>query len=189
MICFIDFETTGVNVFRDEPIEFGAILCNNNLEVINRFESRIQLGSKAYLKKSAFNIHKIKSEDLENSPDAKKVLSDFFVLFGTNYRFAGWNINFDVSFFRKLCNRNGMMVTFNKINHRHIDVQSISHLATQVGILPDKLNSLSDVTNYLGLIRHDRHSAIEDAFLTMEVYKTLVTSFKTNLTFRFPVNQ
>lgn len=37
MICFIDFETTGIDVFRDEPIDFGAVLVDFNLTIKNEF--------------------------------------------------------------------------------------------------------------------------------------------------------
>jgi len=39
-ICFIDFETTGVDVFRDEPIEIGAVLVDDNLKIIKQFRQK-----------------------------------------------------------------------------------------------------------------------------------------------------
>ena len=123
MICFIDFETTGIDVFRDEPIEFGAVLVDNEMKIINEFSSKISTNKNVYLTKRAFNIHNISIKDLNNAPKPKEVISNFFNEFRTDYRLSGWNINFDVSFLRKLCHKNGMMVMYNKINHRHIDIQ------------------------------------------------------------------
>ena len=179
-ICFIDFETTGIDVFRDEPIEFGAVLVNENLEVLNKFCSKIKINKSVYLKKSAFNIHNIELSDLSNAPNQKEVLMGFYDSFGTDYRLAGWNISFDVTIFRRMCNKNAKMIDYNKINHRHIDVQSLNFLANQLSLFPKQLNSLSDVSNFYSLTRSKNHSALEDALLTLEVYKKLFFLFKSS---------
>lgn len=184
-ICFIDFETSGVDVFRDEPIEIGAILIDDHFNVIKKFSSRIKVERNVYLKQSAYKIHNISQLDLLNAPTQKEVLNNYFELFGIEYRFAGWNINFDVSFFRKLCSKNGFMVKYNKINHRHLDIQSINFLANQLNLFPKKLNSLSELLNYFDIYRNQEHSAEQDALLTLEVYKKLMILFKSNLTIQY----
>ena len=181
MFCFIDFETTGVDIFRDEPIEFGAILCDKDLKIIRQFSSLISLEKKINIKKAAFAIHKINSNDLLSSPKSKAVLDNFFNEFGVDYRFVGWNINFDVSFFRKLCHKNGMMIRYNKINHRHIDVQSICFLANKLKLFPMQLSCLSQVAEYFKIERSEKHSALEDAIITFKVYSNLLTLFKSRL--------
>lgn len=181
MICFIDFETTGIDVFRDEPIEFGAILVDSNLEIKNKFSSKIFVHKSVYLTKRAFNIHNISIEDLNNSPSQKEVFKMFFNEFGTDFRLGGWNTSFDVSFLRKICHKNGMMVKYNKINHRHIDAQSIGFLAVELALVDHAQNSLNDWVNYFGFIRSNNHSAMEDAQLTFQIYKELLSLFKTCL--------
>ena len=134
-ICFIDFETTGVNVFRDEPMEIGAVLIDDDFEILKKFKSRIRIEKKVHLRKSAYMIHNITAQDLLNETTQKEVLRDFFNEFGTDYRFAGWNISFDVTFFRRLCNRNGFMTLYNQINHRHIDIQTLNFLRFKLTLL------------------------------------------------------
>jgi DNA polymerase III subunit epsilon len=180
-ICFIDFETSGIDVFRDEPIEIGAILINAEFEVVKEFHSFINPQRKYHTRKSAFEIHNLSIEKLSNEPGQKDVLSRFFDSFGSDYRFGGWNISFDVSFFRKMCNRNGMMVNYNKINHRHLDIQSICFLANQLKLFPIELNSLTQIANYFNIERNQKHSALEDAIITMLVYKNLLELFKVKL--------
>lgn len=181
MICFIDFETTGIDVFRDEPIEFGAILVDDELKIIKQYSSKIAINKSVYRTKRAFNIHNISFEDLENAPKPKEVINNFFKEFGTDYRLSGWNINFDVSFLRKLCHKNGMMVKYNKINHRHIDTQSLAFLATELGLVEINKNSLSDWVNFFGFERSNIHTAVEDAELTFKVYKELLNFFRKQL--------
>jgi DNA polymerase III subunit epsilon len=94
--CFIDFETTGIDVFKDHPVEFGAILVDENLNIIDEFYSRINPDRKRKLKASALKTHGIELDSLVNIPTGNIVLSSFFSRFGTNFRLASWNISFDV---------------------------------------------------------------------------------------------
>ena len=181
MICFIDFETTGIDVFRDEPIEFGAILVDSNLDIKKEFLSKISVRKSVYLTKRAFNIHNISIGDLDNVPTQHDVINRFFNEFGTDYRLSGWNTNFDVSFLRKMCYKNGMMIKYNKINYRHIDIQSLAFLAVKLGLVKQSENSLDDWVNYFGLKRKINHSALEDAKLTLQIYKELLGIFRANL--------
>lgn len=181
MICFIDFETTGIDVFRDEPMEFGAVLVDYNFKIKKEFSSKISVNKNVYLTKRAFNIHNISIEELGQFPNQKEVINMFFSEFGTNFRLGGWNINFDVSFLRKICHKNGMMVSYNKINYRHIDTQSLGFLAVELGLVDNSIISLNDWVNYFGFSRRNNHSALEDAKLTFEIYKELLKLFKKRL--------
>ncbi len=181
MICFIDFETTGIDVFRDEPIDFGAVLVDFDWTIIKEFSSTISINKSVYLTKKSFNIHNISKEILEKSPNQKEVISKFFNQFGTDFRLGGWNTSFDVSFLRKICHKNGMMVQYNRINHRHIDAQSLGFLACELGLVKSGISSLNDWINYFGLIRSNNHSAIEDAKLTFQVYIELLNLFKSSI--------
>lgn len=180
-ICFIDFETTGIDVFRDMPLEFGAVLMNEDYTIAKEINTRIRMEKKVYLTKTALGIHNITLESTTDSPTQKEILLNFFSNFGTEYRFAGWNINFDVSFFRKMCNKNGFMVNYNKINHRHLDVQTINYCANQLKLFPNENLSLSQVAEFFNIKRSHRHSALEDARITMEVYIRLLELFKSKL--------
>lgn len=178
-ICFIDFETSGINVFKDAPVEFGAILVDQDWNIVNKFYSRVKLDLKIPMSDSAFAVHGLTHAALANEPSTKKMLNDFFESFGTNYRFAGWNISFDVTFFRRLCNKHRMMDYYNQINHRHIDIQSINFIANELNLYPKEIASLSDLVKFFGLQRSDHHSAVEDAVLTFEVFKKIMIILNT----------
>lgn len=172
-ICFIDFETTGVSLIDDYPIEIGAILISADYIIIEEFHSFIKPNNNYRIKDSALKVHGILDEQILNSPSEKEVLSEFFKKLGTNYRIAAWNMSFDVAFFKLLCQRNGFVSNLSKINYRHIDVQTISFVAKKLGRIPERLNSLSDVVSYFNLTRSNKHSAIEDARLLFQVYEKL----------------
>ena len=176
MICFLDFETTGIDVFKDHPIEIGAVLVNDNLEIIKEFHSFINPNRKRKFKATAVNTHGVRSmEELENFPLSNDVLIDFFDIMGLNYCFAGWNISFDVTFFRKLCHQNNMMTEFNRINYSHLDIQSMMHLYNRSNNSKIEKNSLDNVCQYFNIERSKKHNALEDAKLTLEVYKNIIS--------------
>jgi DNA polymerase III epsilon subunit family exonuclease len=178
MICFLDFETTGIDVFKDYPIEIGAVLVDDNLNIIKKFQSFINPNRKRKFKATAIKTHGYKSmSDLSNFPLSKDVLTDFFETLGSNYCFAGWNISFDVTFFRKLCHQNNMMKRYNELNYRHLDIQSMMHLFNHFKHTEIEKNSLDNTCQYFNIKRSKKHNALEDAKLTLEIYKSIVSVF------------
>ena len=169
-ICFIDLETTGVDLYEDYPIQVGAVLVDlSDHSVIKEFTSLIRPPEAVSSTDAAYAIHGIGDEQLVKAPPAADVLSSFFAEMGTDYRFGGWNICFDVGFFRRMCHEAGMDSTFCRVNHRHLDVQSIAQFLRIAGALPAELLSLSDLGSHYGIGRGERHDALEDAHLTRSV--------------------
>lgn len=176
-VVFIDFETTGINVFNSDPIELGSVYVDENLKILNTFSSFIRPRITSRMKVSSIETHGLRMQDLLKKPTDKNVLENYFKLFGTDYCFAGWNISFDVPYFRKMCYRAGRMKEFNSINYRHIDIQTILRFLTEINMLPKEINSLDNCVNYFNLKRSDKHNALEDAMLTYEVFKSLLKLF------------
>lgn len=175
MICFIDFETSGIDVFKDYPIEIGAILVDDELNIIKQFHSYINTERKRKISSSASKIHGLKKEDLINMPNSKKVITSFFNEMGHDFKLAGWNISFDVVFLRKMAHQNSMMREFNKINYRHLDIQSISFLYNKIEKNSIKDNSLDNMCKLFNLNRNEKHNALDDAKLTFEIYKKIIS--------------
>jgi DNA polymerase-3 subunit epsilon len=172
-ICFIDFETSGIDVYKDSPLEIGAVLMDSSGSYISEFHSYIRPRTNRCFSKESIDIHGLRPEILLNAPTQREVLAEFFKLIGTEFRFGGWNINFDVSFFKSMCHFCEMEDDFNKINHRHLDVQSINYLLNQLNLFEMSLNSLTELSNYFSINREVRHSAIEDAKITAQIYYKL----------------
>ena len=177
-ICFLDFETTGVNVFYDEPIQIGAILVNEELEIIGEFSSLINIDKEIGITQDAFLIHGMNRDYLKYAPSKAEVLKSFFINMGTDFHFAGWNISFDIPFMRKICHMEGFMDQYNMINYRHIDVQSIIYFLRNASRIPKNIISLTDTLNYYGVERAIQHNALEDARLTFAIFKIIKTQFK-----------
>lgn len=172
-VCFVDFETTGIDLINDYPIEVGAVLVDSNLNIVNGFHSLIKPNNSFSIKESAYKVHGIDEQTIMQAPSEQKVLNELFLRLGTNYRLAAWNMSFDVAFFKALCLRNSFESNLNKINYRHLDVQTICFIAKELRAIPNNINSLSDLCSHIGLARSIRHSAFEDARLLVSVYKYL----------------
>lgn len=169
-ICFIDFETTGSNLFIDEPIQIGAFLYDWSKKEKVQFESDIRPTKNVTNSRTAYEIHNIDLFKLREEPTAKEVLANYFDVMGTKYCFAGWNISFDVPFFRKMCFENDFQDNYDLINYRHIDVQTICKTLKYIGIVDQNLNSLTDFSKYFGISRSKKHRALEDAKITYQVF-------------------
>jgi DNA polymerase-3 subunit epsilon len=178
-ICFIDFETTGIDIFTDSPVEFGAILVDEEGNKIKEFCSRIKLSTNSLYDNDAIAIHGIDYNLLANSPSQSEVLTEFFDKFGYDFSFGAWNVSFDVPFFKKMCVNNDFNSFYNKIGYRHLDVQSISKLAALLNKIDPDIKSLTDCISYFGLSRNAYHNALEDAILCYKVYKKLIAVFST----------
>lgn len=170
-LCFLDFETTGVIDYISDPIEIGAVLVDENLEVISSFVSRIKPLSKQAFSEEAYKIHGISYEETLNAPGYHSVLMSFFGELGYEYRFAGWNIGFDTSFFKKMCYYSGNIDLYSKINYRSVDIQTIAYCLKNMGMLPENINSLSDAAKFFGIRRAEKHNALDCAEVALEVYK------------------
>ncbi len=171
--CFIDLETTGSDYVNDYPIQIGAILVKTkNFEIIKEYSSLINIPEGIIISEKAKEIHGLKKEDIKNAPKPKNVLKDFFNEFGTDYAFAGWNVCFDVSFFRKICNENGFNDQYKEINFHHLDVQSIAKYLKIKGNIEGEI-SLSNLCKIYNLKRLKNHDALEDAKLSFKVLKSL----------------
>ena len=173
--CFIDLETTGSDYANDYPIQIGAILVDiHNFKILKEFSSLINIPKGIIISEKAKEIHGLKKEDIKNAPKPKNVLKDFFNEFGTDYAFAGWNVCFDVSFFRKICIENGFNNQYKEINFHHLDVQSIARYLKIKGNIEGDI-SLINLCEMYNLKRLENHDALEDAKLSFEVLKRFIT--------------
>ncbi|MGX2713619.1 3'-5' exonuclease [Acinetobacter baumannii] len=172
MLCFLDVETTGVNLFQDHAIEIGAILVDENFQIVKEFHSFIKPDRTISFSNSSKKVHGLEEDFFYDKNVSEKVLKTFFHEMGVNYRFVSWNISFDVGFFRKLCHMNNMTDKFNKINYRHIDLQSIFYWYCLQNNLND-LSSLDDACSYFNIQRSKFHNAYEDAYIAYLIFSNL----------------
>lgn len=175
---FIDFETTGKDHIKDFPIEIGCreVIMPGWIER-SSWKSEIHPPSTAEMDPAAKRIHGYSLEDLADSPSPKEVCDEFFTLFGTNFEFAGWNVGFDIAFFRKMCAMANQTHIFNQIPYRSLDVRAVARAAADAGII-EPITGLTSAMKIFELKRSKQHDALEDAEMTYKVYHRLIEKFE-----------
>lgn len=172
MWCFLDLETTGINLFQDHTIEIGAVLVDENFQIIKTFHSFIKPDKVISFSNASKKVHGLTESFFDDKTSSTIVLDHFFHEMGTDFRFVSWNISFDISFFKKLCHTTKMTEQFNKINYRHIDLQSIFYWYCARHSL-NNMSSLDDACAYFHIPRSKYHNALEDAQIAYQVFKKL----------------
>lgn len=172
MFCILDLETTGVNLFQDHTLEIGAILVDENFQILNKFHSFVKPDKSVSFSNSSKQVHGLDESFFFDKMESIDVLDNFFKEMGTDFRFVSWNISFDVSFFRKLCHINRMTDKYNKINYRHLDLQSIFYWYCQKNNLKN-MSSLDDACKYFNIQRSKHHNAYEDSLIAYKIFEKL----------------
>ena len=114
IFAIVDFETSGVNMIKDFPIEIGIVYCDANLKIIEEYSSLILW---EFMEKwddwqpshySAFKIHNIPLKDIQKfGKSTPKICNDIwrfkhFHSFGKNMILISDNPYFEMSMMIKL---------------------------------------------------------------------------------------
>lgn len=159
-LIFIDTETTGLSVYKDEIIELSAIKVSNN-EIIDTFSSLIKPFGKISPKATAING--ITEEMLKDSKRINEVLPDF-INFCNNIPLVAYNAHFDLSFICRDCQRYDL-----KFKPTFIDV-----LAMAQNTLDLKNYKLETVAKHFNILdKKQEHRALSDCYLLYDCYKSL----------------
>lgn len=154
--CFVDLETTGLDVSKDWVIEIGTIGTDADLNILFTFESRIKPLKKIEKETEAFRIHGISSSDLELAPGYQKVVAQIQMLFEKYFSdkpvLVSDCLNFEWGFLSKLFA--GQPWPFH-------------YCGRDVGILND----------FLGVEFRLSHSALADAFDCLSVCRLAQDKF------------
>lgn len=98
----IDFETTGLDINKDEAIQIGLVEIDNKGKIIKEFSSLIQ--PKTDIKKVKEIVEfmtGISLEQIHKAPSIQDIQENIFEFFGENTILIGHNIQFDIHFLTK----------------------------------------------------------------------------------------
>ena len=156
----VDVETTGLNVETEEIIQLSAIKYIDCKEVA-RYNQYINPGKR--IPTEASKINGIYDNDVKNKPCINEVLSDFKDFIG-EYTLVAHNASFDMKFIQTAFSTHMRIILCNKV----IDTLSMSRKYIE---LPS--HKLETLKSYLG-INVTSHNAIDDCFVTGELYKHIL---------------
>jgi len=98
----LDFETTGLDVSKDEPIQIGIIEVDSAGKIIGEYKSLIKPDKKTdELKHIVGFITGLSIAELETAPTRETVNKEIEQFFGENTIIIGHNIGFDIDFLNK----------------------------------------------------------------------------------------
>jgi oligoribonuclease len=172
-LCFLDFETTGLDPTRHEPIEVAAVVTDDRLNELGRFESLIVPEQVSWWTwdKPALEMHHqsgLLDLCLERGPALEFVGDELFTFLASTVpasaqiHLAGNSVHFDRSFLRAY-----FPEIERRFHHRHLDVSSV-RIAAEVfapdapGLSGEKPHrAMADVLRSIQELRHWRRALRE----------------------------
>ena len=98
----LDFETTGLDFTKDEPIQIGIVEIDPTGKIINEFSSLLKPTKDINeLKTIVWFITGISVDDIANAPTPQDILPNIKQFFTENTVLIGHNIKFDLEFLHK----------------------------------------------------------------------------------------
>ena len=149
IVCF-DIETTGLKVDREAITEIGAVVLKNG-QVTDRFQTFVNPGRR--LTPEIIGLTGITDAMLADAPSPKEALTAFLDFVGGR-PLAAHNAEFDISFIRAGCRREGIP----------FDPTYVDSLILAQNLLPQLHKfKLDIVAEYLDLPAFNHHRASDDA--------------------------
>jgi DNA polymerase III epsilon subunit family exonuclease len=168
-----DVETTGLHAAKDEVIEVAGVKFTLEKKMgklipktLNTYSSLIK--PNRFIPEESTRIHNITNEMVEEAPDAKKVLGEFFRFCGLSTVLVAHNAAFDAEFLGKTLKKNSLPLPGNPIlDSLKITKKSMVEASSQkLGNLAKKLGNQI----HLDVNSEDLHRALYDCEVLREVF-------------------
>ncbi len=167
--AFVDIETTGLNLLKNEIIEIGCVLTTSELELIEEFELKIKPEHIEDADPVALKINHYDPLNWEKAYSLEKALK-IFVEKVEGCIMVGHNVAFDAGFleyaFSKIQIKNSM-------HYHKLDTVSIAWAKMHKEPNLEHF-SLHEMCLYFGIKNERAHTALPDARATYELYKKLM---------------
>jgi DNA polymerase-3 subunit epsilon len=166
MICLVDVETTGLDPAKHEIIEIGAILVNEEFDVIMQFERQVKPARVEDADHDALAINGYTEEKWADAVSLKRALIDLLPFIEGDTTLCGWGVQFDVGFLRKAYA--SVEMDWPNTRRRSLDICSVAQFCYPR--LPSF--SMAAVAEALR-VPPGNHRAMADALCALEVARKL----------------
>jgi DNA polymerase III subunit epsilon len=162
----LDFETTGLDLDRDEVISFGLIpILRGRIDLSGQLYQEVAPGVEP--SRSSIPIHHLRAQDLATAPAMQEVADAFRDALSGRFILA-WAAEVEIAFLRKVFG--GGRRAWRK---RTIDVRTlivaVERLSDDTGRGPGYY-ALSAAATRFGVPVEQTHHALDDAFMTAELF-------------------
>jgi len=169
-LAFIDLETTGTNLIKNEIIEVGCILTTPRFRIIEEFELKIKPEKIQNADPIALKINHYKAEEWGSALEMREAI-EILSKKTKDCIMVGQNVAFDSGFLEYAFAKTGLV---NSMHYYKFDTISIAWA---------KLNkeknfkhfSLREMCKRFDINNENPHSALSDARATFELYKRLMS--------------
>ncbi len=152
-----DIETTGLNKYKEEITEIGAVKIVNG-EIVDTWSSLINPGIP--IPPENTELTGITDEMVEDAPKLDEVFSDF-LSFCEGSVLVAHNASFDIGFIRVACEKREIAYNF-----PHMDTLTLARC-----LYPELPNhKLNTLTKHLNVVLTNHHRAVDDATATADVF-------------------
>ena len=166
-VC-LDCEFTGLDFEKDRLIELAAVRFTFS-EHLEAYDQLVKPDCPT--SKEALAIHRISAEMVADKPPIEDVLADFLAFIGRD-TIVGHGVGSDLEMITRACGRANIPCTLKA--RPYIDTL---RLARHYGDSPN--NSLEKLANHFNIPTDPAHRALNDVKMNIEVFKHLVSRFKT----------
>jgi DNA polymerase-3 subunit epsilon len=166
-VC-IDCEFTGLDADQDRIIEVAVVRFTVN-GVIDQYESLVD--PQRDIPENSIAIHHITPDMVQGKPTIDKLIPEIVRVAG-NYPIVGHGVAMDVDMIVKAADRAGVPCSL----RRNVVIDTL-RLGRLYGESPD--NSLEQLRKHFNIQPEGAHRAMSDVLVNVEVFKKLVTKFKT----------
>ena len=164
----MDTETTGLNTASDRVVEIAAVrITDGRADPASAFQVLVNPG--IAIPASSTAIHTITDADVAGADDIASVIPEFSQWTG-NAVVIGYSVGFDLAVLKAEHVRHGLRWNA----PRSLDVRHLVELVAED--LPEQ--SLDTAAAWLGVQVTDRHRALGDAMVTLNVFQALLPKLK-----------
>lgn len=166
-ITTFDFETTGLNIEKDELVSLYAVNRKLNWEIDSLTKPNVSI------KPELTAIHGIDDDMVKDVYPNAVVVKALADLWNESEFISGWNIaGYDVPMFFSLCDRYSVYVDKSKY---YLDMKYVARLLLDEADQKQEIGtySLVNVHTYLFGHSHDAHKAKDDVRATLRVFNRL----------------
>ena len=156
-----DFETTWLDVEKDEAIQVWIVLFDYKFDIKKQFSTYIKPKNFTSLSEIVEFMTWIKTDDIQSAPSFDEIKKELVDFFDENTVLIGHNVKFDIAFMEKYL----WKIPYKTIFDTYIYSRLLLHFEPSYAleILADKYD-----------FKRNSHDALEDSLMSLDLFKLIV---------------
>ena len=155
---FIDFETTWLDIVKDDPIQIGIVLIDHEGTILKKFSSPLRPSKPiSELKSIVTYLTQTSLEQLQDAPTLDEILSEITHFLWENTVLIWHNISFDLTFLQRYIDRTPLYI-----------IDTFPLCKACLHFLPSY--ALEVIAKHLNIAAENAHDALADCLMNIDVF-------------------